>query len=55
LTRLCAWCGATLPPHPGDEDEGGKVSHGICEKCLDAISVPESTDTSEVPHGDKTR
>ena len=59
MTRVCAWCGAPLPP-PVDPrwdpnagswqvDTGGPdglVSHGICVECVEKISPPEPTDTS---------
>ena len=57
MTRICAWCDAALPPpvdprwesNAGswqvDDGPDGLVSHGICERCLESISLPEPTGT----------
>ncbi len=53
MTRVCAWCGATLPPpvdprwEPNagswgvDAGPDGLVSHGICGECVAKISPPD--------------
>ena len=33
MNYVCAWCKKPLPTHKPDGDE--RVSHGICEPCVD--------------------
>ena len=50
-TRICAWCGQSLPDADTDLQGPGEASHGICESCADKLRPVWAIRWSTENHG----